>query len=274
MDAETIFYISIPSVLILLLLSALPRYGPFGIVIAILSLLSIILIFVINYADFLIFPAITQALGVSVILANNYTAPKKQNCIIKYIGGIYYATGYLTANIYGYVFSAENVVEGEEAQLGGAPERWERIVSNVKFPFKYNIISSAKDIQKYREELEGQRGFLEFQISRESNSTNPNQMTIEALRRRVSILQARIDRISTGERPLKSIMYMETTAVGVSEKEATDALELQLNQLETLFSSFDISMTRIIGREMHFLHRFNYRVYDFKSISSIFQEQK
>ena len=274
MDAETIFYISIPSVLILLLLSALPRYGPFGIVIAILSLLSIILIFVINYADFLIFPAITQALGISVILANNYTAPKKQNCIIEYIGGIYYATGYLTANIYGYVFSAENVVEGEEAQLGGAPERWERIVSNVKFPFKYNIVSSAKDIQKYREELEGQRGFLEFQISRESNSTNPNQMTIEALRRRVSILQARIDRISTGERPLKSIMYMETTAVGVSEKEATDALELQLNQLETLFSSFDISMTRVIGREMHFLHRFNYRVYDFKSISSIFQEQK
>ena len=63
MDAETIFYISIPSVLILLLLSALPRYGPFGIVIAILSLLSIILIFVINYADFLIFPAITHALG-------------------------------------------------------------------------------------------------------------------------------------------------------------------------------------------------------------------
>jgi hypothetical protein len=274
MDAETIFYISIPSVLILILLSALPRYGSFGIVVAILSLLSIILIFVINYADFLIFPAITQALGISVILANNYTAPKKQNCVIKYIGGIYYATGYLTANIYGYVFSAENIIEGEEAQLGSAPERWEKIVSNVKFPFKYNIISSAKDIQKYREELEGQRGFLEFQISRESNSTNPNQMTIEALRRRVSILQARIDRISTGERPLKSIMYMETTAVGVSEKEATDALELQLNQLETLFSSFDISMTRIIGREMHFLHRFNYRIYDFKNISSIFQDQK
>jgi hypothetical protein len=274
MDEITVIYLATTCAIILFLLVGIPKYGPFGFVIAILSIIAILVIFLINYADYLIFPAITQALGINVILAKDYNVPKKQSSVVKYVGGLYYATGYLTANIYGYVFAAENISEGEEAEMRVAPDKWESALMNINFPFKYNVLSTAKDLQKYREELEGQRGFLEFQLARESNSSNPNTMTMDALRRRISILQARIDRISAGERPLKSIMYMETTAVGVSENEAIDTLAGQISQLQTLFSSFDISMSRVVGRELHYLHKFNYRVFDFGEIAAIFQEQK
>ena len=83
-----------------------------------------------------------------------------------------------------------------------------------------------------------------------------------------------IDRISGGERPITSLMYIESTAVGISEKEATDALANQLSQLQTLFNAFDLSISRVVGRELYYLHKFNYRTYDFAEINKFFQVQK
>ena len=256
MDEETIIYIGLTCIVAIIALLFAGDYGSLSLVAVALSVITIIVVILLNYADFVLFPVFTSLLNIRTIPAKNYQIPKSQSSIIKNVNGLYYATGYLTANIYNYVFAAEKVDETEEMKLASAPDKWERIVMNVHFPFKFHMITYANDIQQYRDELEGKRGFLEFQLSREMMSGNPNQLTIDDFQRRISVLQARIERLSSGERPVGSVMYIETIAVGVSEKAATDALNNQVTQLQTVFNAMDLSITRVVGRELYLLFRF------------------
>ncbi len=274
MQIEDIVYLGITALVALALIATASNYGEFSIVVILLAILTIIINLAINYADFLLFPIFTSLLRITIIPGRNFIIPRNQKSIIKYINGLYYATGYLTANIYSYVFVAENPEANEETTLASSPEKWERIIMSLDFPFRFNVIASAQDIQSYRSDLEGQRGFLEFQLSKEMKNQNANQMTIEDLQRRISIVQTKIERISSGERPVNSLMYIETTAVGVSEKEAVDSMENQINELQTVFNSFDLNIIRIVGRELYYMYKFNYALPEKKELSKIFQTQK
>lgn len=273
MDLETVIYLGASAVMATVVITGAANAGVLAGVVAVLGVVILLLVFLLNFADFLIFPLVAKYLNVEVMLSKDHRVPSSQNCVIKYVNGLYYATGYLTANVYKYVFSAESASLGDEQGLSEASEKWERVVMNTKFPFKFNLISVPEEVQKYREELEGQRGFFEFQLSKESSASNPNQLTITDLQRKINIVQTKIDRISSGELPTYSVMYVETTAVGVSEKEAMDLLSEQLGHLQTVLNAFDLSITRIVGREMHILHGLNYRLMSFDEMAHHFQPQ-
>ncbi len=250
-------YIATSALVILVVLMYAGTFGAFTMPIVVLAVLSLLMLLLINYADFLIFPLITRILKVKIVPAKDYYIPSDQSCIIKNANGVYYAIGYLTANLYNYIFTSEETIEDEGA-LTEAPTKWERAMMNIKFPFKYNLIASAQDVQNYREELEGKLGVLEFKLSKEMSSQNPSQMDVDSLQRQIRIIQARIDRLSSGERPVYSLMYIESCAVGISEKAAMDALAGQLSQLQTIFNAFDLSITRVVGRELYYLFKYNY----------------
>ena len=273
MDEQTIMYLGICSMVALIQLSLLNYFGSYALIVAVLTIVAVLVLLVINFADFLVFPIVTIVTGVSLMPASGYHIPKNQNCVIKYTNGLYYATGYLTANVYSYVFRAESVQEDEEQQLAGAPDKWEKIIMSIDFPFKYNLISMSKGVQEYRDELEGKRGYIEFQLSKEMSTASPSQLSIEDYQRKINILQTRIDRISSGERPVNSIMYIETTSVGVSEKEAVDLLQNQVSRLQTIFNSFDVSISRIVGRELYYMFKLNYTLYNPADMNKIFNQQ-
>lgn len=272
MDEKTILYLVASLLVAVLIFLNDLKFGIIGAIAAILAVIAIAVILLLAFADFLIYPLFTKVLKITTIPAKNYTIPKSNDAIIKYINGVYYATGYLTGNIYGYVFAQEQKEEAESALIA-APEKWEKAVMNVHFPFKLNIVTSAEDIQRYRDELETKRGLLEFQYSKETESSNPSPMGLENIQRQINVIQARIDRMSQNERPISAIMYLETTAVGVSEKEAEDNLSNQLNELQTIFNVFDLSITRVIGRELYHLFKINYIVPSTKELYSTFQAQ-
>jgi len=267
-------YLGFSSVVALLIITNASSFGAFGFVAILLAAMTIATTLIINYADFVLFPVFTTILGIKITAAKNCYMPKSSNCIIKYVDGIYYATGFLTANVYNYIMEAEVVDETEDQKLGEAPDKWERIVMNVDFPFRYNMIMAAQDIQVYRDELEGKRGVMEVQLSREMGSSTPNQLTIQDLEKKMNILDARIERLSMGERPVNSMMYIETTSVGVSEKEAVDSLTNQLNHLQTIFNAFDLSITRVVGREIYYMFTFGYSLPDIETLTRIFSIQK
>jgi hypothetical protein len=274
MDEATLIYLGISSMIILLLLLNAGTFGPFAILVVILALIAIIMLLLINYADFLLFPFLTNMLKLNIIPAKNYYIPKEQNCVIKNINGVYYATGYLTANLYNYVFTKEESIDDETLMIE-APTKWERALMSIKFPFKYNLIVSSHDVQSYREELEGKLSLLEFRLSKEMSSGNPNQMAVDDLQRQIRIIQARIDRLSGGERPVQSLMYIESTAAGISEKAAKDTLTSQLNQLQTIMNGFDLNIIRVTGRELYYLFKFNYFIPNSNSeLLSLFGLQK
>jgi hypothetical protein len=273
MDPDALMYLGLCGLLALLVMISSGTYGFLSLPVLVLGLVTLMLLFLIEFADFLVFPFFTNVTGIKLIPAKNYYIPRTQNAVVKLTNGLYYATGYLSGNLFSYIFKAEEVKD-EETELGNAMDKWERIVMNVNFPFKFNIVSMAQDVQKYRDALEGERGFYQFQMSREMQNSSQNPVVLQEIQSKINIVEAKMDRVGGGEKPVNSIIYIESTAVGVSEKEALDLLDGQLNQLQTVFNAFDLSIMRITGREVYFLYKFNYRLPDIPTLMSMFQGQK
>ncbi len=275
MDETKVIYLLFCLIILLLGFFALSALGK-GILHTIgliLLILAAIFILSMNWADARIFSTITSIFGITFQPSKDYTINKQQNTVIKNVNGIFYATGFMTANLFSYTFREENAPEDDEDKMINAPDMWERMVMNLNFPFKFHVLASGLDVQQIRDELEGKRSYQEFQLSR-AMQNNANEVTITDLQRTMSIIQAKIDRISQGEKPIATLMYVETTAIGVSEKAALDALEGQINQLKLSFSAMDVETVRIIGRELYSLFNFNFTLpTSYKELASMFDGQ-
>ncbi len=262
MDTEGISYLIMAMLLYILAFASLPSLGKgiFSLLVILLLLAGIVVLLLMGFIDYTIFSFVTNTLGITFQPALNYKIVRTQDAIIKNVRGLYYATGYLSANLFPYYFKQEATgAEGDESKLLQAPENWERALINLDFPFKYHVFSAGLDVQKVRDELEGKRSFQEFQLARAMQNASANsEMAITDMRRKISVIQAQIDRISQGEKPIATLMYMETTAVGVSEKAALDALSTQLNSLQISLSGLDVDLIRVIGRELYMLFQFNF----------------
>ena len=92
--------------------------------------------------------------------------------MIKEVGGIYYATGYITGNLFAYEFKQEMGDEDTEGKIIEAPLKWEMAVTNINFPFKYHLLSSGLNVQNTRDELEGKRSYQEYQLSKVLQDSN------------------------------------------------------------------------------------------------------
>jgi hypothetical protein len=276
MDEETIIYLAFTALITLI---AIEGAGSFGkgiapLIVDMLALLTLGFLLLFTFADFVIFPLFTTLLGVSFQPVANYYIVKRQNAVVKNVNGIFYATGYISANLFAYSFKEEREEEDVEDQMKQAPEKWERAISSIHFPFKYHVLSSGMDVQKVRDELEGKRSYQEFQLSRALQSQGSNDVTITNIQRNINMIQAKIDRISQGEKPVATLMYIETTAVGISEKAAIDMLDAQVKQLQVALSSLDVDLMRIEGRELYSLFMYSFALpTSFEDITAQFSQQ-
>ncbi|MCL4371965.1 hypothetical protein M1373_01460 [Candidatus Marsarchaeota archaeon] len=275
MDEVKLMYLLFCLIIILFAFVGLSAFGK-GILHAIailLLVLTAIFILAMNWADDRIFSTITSILGVSFQPSKDYLINKAQNTVIKNVNGIFYATGYIAVNLFSYTFREENAPEDDEDKMTNAPDTWEKMVMNVNFPFKFHVLSAGQDVQRIRDELEGKRSYQEFQLSR-AMQNNANEVTISDIQRKLNTIQAKINRISQGEKPIATVMYIETTAIGVSEKAALDALEGQIEQLKLNFSAFDVATQRIIGRELYATFNFNFSLpTTFSELTNMFDQE-
>ncbi|MCL5412941.1 MAG: hypothetical protein M1569_00875 [Candidatus Marsarchaeota archaeon] len=273
MNVKQIAYLAVSLMVPFLLFLSAATFGIFGTAIALFSLITVAIIFMLAFADYIIFPLFTRLLNIIIIPSKDCVITKGQDSIVKYTKGIYYATGYITASVYNYVFAEEQQVNDQD-ELVAAPDKWEKATMNMDFPFKFNLIVTGEDVQKFRDELESKRGLLEFQYSRESDTSAPNVMELENIQRQIRVLQAKIDKLGAGLKPLNSLIYLESIAVGVSEKDATDKLAGQLDQMQTVFNIFNLSMARVVGRELYLLYRLNYALPGIAELEEEFQIQR
>ncbi len=260
MDEMDVLYLALCGVVLLVALATLSAYGAgWSYIAAVFTLLTAAFIIAMNWADFIVFPVIMKMFSITFQPAKGYAIVKNQDAVVKNVGGLYYATGFATGNLFGYTFKAEQEEEGAEDKMLHASENWERAVMSLDFPFKFHVLSVGRDVQKVRDDLEAKRGYQEFQLSRSLENTQASaETTITDIRRKISIIQAKIDRISAGEKPISALMYFETTAVGVSEKAALDALSDQIRRLQIGMSSMNMQVTRVAGREVYALLKMNF----------------
>ncbi|HUY70210.1 MAG TPA: hypothetical protein VMV00_01420 [Candidatus Baltobacteraceae bacterium] len=275
MDEEGVMYLVFALLMPLIGFTILPSFGKggFAIVAAALLILNVILVMLMNWADFILFPLVTNLLGITFQPASGYKIVKGQDTILKEINGLYYATGFVTGNLFGYSFKQETALQDEQGKMIQAPDTWERGIMSIDFPFKFHVIAAGLDSQKVRDEYEGKRSYQEFQLSRALQGGG-NEVTITDIQRKINIFQTKIDRLSQGERPLASVMYFETTAIGVSEKAALDSLTSQIKALQISMGSMDIDLARVQGRELYTLFKFNFGLpTSFEEMALYFDQQ-
>lgn len=276
MDEDTMMYLAFSCLIILIVVANLSEFGSgiYQYIAVILCIMTIGVLMLMAFADFIIFPLLTGILGITFQPAKDYRITKSQEAVLKNVNGLYYATGYLTANLFSHVFKAEQVIQGGEERQLQAADNWERAVMSFDFPFKYHIIASALDIQQVRDDLEGKRAYQEYQLSRAAQSKNTTEVIMEDIRRNINVIQAKIDRITQEEKPVASVMYVETTAVGVSEKAALDTLADQIRRLQIGLGAFDVQLFRVVGRELYTLFQFNFALpTTYEELASNFDKQ-
>jgi hypothetical protein len=277
MDEEAIIFIVFTAIIPVIVFANMSTFGPtiYAYIAIILAGLTLAAILMISFADFIVFPTVTSIFGITFQPFNNYEITKHQEAVIKNVKGIYYATGFLTANLFAFEFKEEQVEENLNDKMISSLGNWEKATMSIDFPFKFHIISEGLDVQSIRDELEGKRSYQEFNLSRALQSGSANDVIITDIQRKISIIQAQLDRISQGERPIGAIMYFETTAVGVSKKAALDVLTEQIKRLQIAFTGMDMQMLRVVGRELYTLYKFNFMLpYDNINITTYFDTQK
>ncbi len=260
MDEEGIMYLAFAMVVLLMVLSFTPKMGGgiLSIIAALIVVVTACLIVILNFADYLLVSIGFSVAGITFQPAMGYTINKEQKAVIKEVGGIYYATGYITGNLFAYEFKQELSDTDTTSKIVEAPLKWEMAVTNINFPFKYHLLSSGLNVQTTRDELEGKRSYQEYQLSKVLQDSSGKDVAIAELQRKIKILQRKMDRISGGEKPVGSVMYIETTAIGVSEKAAVDELERQIGALQIALSPMNVDLLRIVGRELYTLFKFNF----------------
>jgi prepilin signal peptidase PulO-like enzyme (type II secretory pathway) len=260
MDQEAIMYLTFCSLTLIIAVANVSQIasGIMGYVVIFLVVIAFAFFLIMTFADYVVFPLATGMLGITFQPARNYKITKGQEAVIKNVGGIYYAIGYATANIFSYVFKAERIQENEEERRVQSPESWERAVMSIPFPFKFHVLSVGRDVQTVRDELEGKRSYQEFQLSQAMKNAESNEMVITDIQRKIDVIQTQMDRISQEEKPVATLMYLETVAIGISEKAAMDALAAQIKQLQIAMSALDVQVMRVVGRELYTLFKFGF----------------
>ncbi len=107
MDEEGIVYLTLCLVMLVVPLSILSLIAQKYLAIAVVLLVIAggIVILLLNFADYLLVSAVFGLLGITFQPAQGYTIVKSQNAIVKNVNGLYYATGYVTANLFAYSLS-------------------------------------------------------------------------------------------------------------------------------------------------------------------------
>lgn len=263
MDEEAVMFLSFCLVILLIALTTVSKYGTgiYRIFIALIIVATAGFIVVLNFADYLVVSMLFSTLGITFEPASGYKIVKEQNAIVKEVGGIHYATGFLSANLYAFEFKQE-LQEDDDQKMKDAPDSWERAVANIGFPFKYHVVASGLNVQNIRDEFEGKRGYQEYQLSKAmQNSTSGGSDTaIAEIQRKINVIQRKMDRIASGEKPIGTVMYVESVAVGISEKAALDELTRQLSALQISLGPMNVDLARVSGRELYTLFKFNYMV--------------
>lgn len=276
MDEQGIMYLAFSLVILLMALALTPKMGGgiLSIIAAIVIVATALVIVVLNFADYIFVSVVFGVLGITFQPAAGYKINKEQKASIKEVGGIYYATGYLSANLFQYEFKQELSDDDTEMKMMEAPLNWEMAVTNITFPFKYHVLSSGLSVQNVRDELEGKRSYQEYQLSKVLQDSSGKDVAIAEIQRKINVLQRKMDRISSGEKPVGTVMYLETTAIGISEKAAIDELERQVNGLKIALSPLNVDLQRVVGRELYTLFRFNFAIpMSFEETAGYFDRQ-
>ncbi|MCX6775787.1 MAG: hypothetical protein NT130_03000, partial [Candidatus Micrarchaeota archaeon] len=108
-----------------------------------------------------------------------------------------------------------------------------------------------EDLVKFREDVETNRAAAQLKLGKLREMPRPDALSVDKWEREVAKQNEMLARLSAGEKPLGTIMYAMTTAVGVSAEAAMAAAKSQANELKATFSNaLNIEIVTLIGEDL------------------------
>lgn len=197
-------------------------------------------------SGYFVMPLITKRLGVTEMMGNGYKVPPSQDVVLKNVGGIYQATMYMSARFYEAATS-----DVQEETTTAYMELWERALSGLKFPLKYSIITYLEDIAGYREKIETQRYAATIKLGKEREKPNPDALVIDKWEREIARLNAMLGKLTAGEKPMGTVMYVGTMGLGVSEEAAIASARRQVGEIRsTVANALNVEIKLVNGEDM------------------------
>ncbi|MFH8120412.1 MAG: hypothetical protein QXS37_06425 [Candidatus Aenigmatarchaeota archaeon] len=218
---------------------------PFKAVALIISAICMPISLLIWKYGYLIIPMITKRANVVEVHDAGYEVTPAQDAIVKKVGNQYYASVFLHIKMY------KSVTERSAEENMVYIDSFERAIAQIKFPVKIGTVLFAREIGKYKEDIETKKYVAQQKLQREREKAEPDPITIDKLEKEIAMYETQLARISSGERPLGLIAYAMTTGVGVTKEAAVAVAKNQAAEIKTLLANaLNVEVTYLYGEDM------------------------
>jgi hypothetical protein len=194
---------------------------------------------------YVILPIITRKANVVEVHDAGYEVTPAQDAIVKKVGNQYYASVFLHIKMY------KSVTERSAEETMVYVDSFERAIAQIKFPVKVGTVLFAREIGKYKEDIETKKYVAVQRLQREREKAEPDPITIDRLEKEIAMYEQQLARISAGERPLGLIAYAMTTGTGITKEAAVAVAKNQAAELKTLLANaLNVEVTYLYGEDM------------------------
>jgi len=194
---------------------------------------------------YFLMPFFTKLGRIVLVTDTGYEIPPSQDVILLKMGNTYYASIFLGVNVF------ESAIENTPEQNVIYSEYFERAISSVKYVAKYSTLIYVKDISDYRMKVETKRAELQLKLSREREKPEVDVLKIDRYEKELSMWNAEVEKLSKGYKPMASVSYVMTTAIGLTKEGAMAAVRSQANELRSVISNaMNVEVNILAGDEM------------------------
>lgn len=194
---------------------------------------------------YLVIPLMTQRTKTVMVTTEGYEVPPEQDCIVKMVNGVFYASSFLSLKIY------ESATEKSLEENISYSKYFERAISNLKYVTKVAYMLYVEDIGEKRKTIETKRAEAQLRLSREREKAEPDVLRIDKYEREVAHWDTQLNKLIRGVKPMGVIAYAMTTAVGLSKEAAVAAVRAQASELRTvLANALNVEVLQLSGDEM------------------------
>ena len=194
---------------------------------------------------YVIVPLILQRGNIVQIMEGGFEIPPSNDCVLKNVGGIYYASKYLGVRIY------ESASEKSSDENMVYSEYFERAISSVKYVTKFAMMVYIKDISEHRSRIETKHAEAQLRLARERDKPDPDVLKLDRYEKEVAMWENQINKLTRGIKPMGLLSYIMTTAVGISKESAMASANAQAHELRaTIANALNVQVDVLMGDEM------------------------
>jgi hypothetical protein len=176
-----------------------------------------------------------------------YEIPETQDVIVKADGERYYASVYLLVRF------SQSTLEKTPEQLALSRQSYERALSSLNYVYKISNMLCPIDLTPHIDRIREKRSTAEARLSElVSLPVNANQgAQVARLKREIESYETQLEKIRSGERPMRVLNYAMTCASGNSPDDAIAKARRQAAELKTVIAStLDTELSELAGDDL------------------------